>query len=57
MIRKWDGTSWLVWIVTDATVPSIGDAAWGGYMAGIIDTTGLGSSAARTRRRSACDTC
>ena len=39
VIRKWDGTSWLVWIVTDATVPSIGDAAWGGYMAGIIDTT------------------
>ncbi len=43
VIRKWDGTSWLVWIVTDATVPSIGDAAWGGYMAGIIDTTRVGS--------------
>ena len=43
VIRKWDGTSWLVWIVTDATVPSIGDAAWGGYMAGIIDTTRPGS--------------
>ena len=42
VIRKWDGTSWLVWIVTDATVPSIGDAAWGGYMAGIIDTTRAG---------------
>ena len=42
VVRKWDGTSWLVWIVTDATVPSIGDAAWGGYMAGIIDTTRAG---------------
>jgi hypothetical protein len=43
VVRKWDGTSWLVWLVTDATIPTIGDAAWGGYMAGIIDTTRPGS--------------
>lgn len=43
VVRKWDGTSWLVWLVTDATIPTIGDAAWGGYMAGIIDTTRVGS--------------
>ena len=43
VLRKWDGTSWLVWLVTDATIPAIGSAAWGGYMAGIIDTTRPGS--------------
>ena len=43
VVRKWDGTSWLVWLVTDATIPTIGDAAWGGYYAGIIDTTRVGS--------------
>ena len=43
VVRKWNGTSWLVWLVTDATIPTIGDAAWGGYMAGIIDTTRVGS--------------
>ena len=31
-----------VW-ASGAAVPSIGDAAWGGYMAGIIDTTRVGS--------------
>ena len=43
VVRKWNGTSWLVWLVTDATIPTIGDAAWGGYYAGIIDTTRPGS--------------
>jgi len=43
VVRKWNGTSWLVWLVTDAVVPAIGEAAWGGYMAGIIDTTRVGS--------------
>lgn len=42
VIRKWTGVSWLVWLVTDAVVPAIGEAAWGGYMAGIIDTTRAG---------------
>jgi hypothetical protein len=43
VVRKWTGVSWLVWLVTDAVVPPVGDAAWGGYAAGIIDTTRAGS--------------
>ena len=44
VIRKWNGSSWLVWLVTDASIPTaIGDPLWGGYYVGVIDTTRVGS--------------
>lgn len=42
VVRLWTGSNWLVWFVTTADIPAIGDSAWGGYMAGIIDTTRAG---------------